>query len=134
MDDGARPIGGRRNGGHGLIGMRERVALYGGELDAGPRPRSAASAFARRLPLEAPRMIRVLIVDDQELVRDGFRMILDAQPDIEVVGEADDGARRSRRRASSARRRADGRPHARAWTASRRPGSCVAAGPSDSRS
>lgn len=36
-------------------------------------------------------MIRVLIADDQELVRAGFRMILDAQPDIEVVGEAADG-------------------------------------------
>ena len=36
-------------------------------------------------------MIRVLLVDDQTLVRDGFRMILDAQDDIEVVGEAPDG-------------------------------------------
>lgn len=36
-------------------------------------------------------MIRVLLVDDQELMRAGFRMILDAQPDIEVVGEAADG-------------------------------------------
>jgi DNA-binding NarL/FixJ family response regulator len=33
----------------------------------------------------------VLIVDDQELVRAGFRMILDAQPDIDVIGEAGDG-------------------------------------------
>ena len=37
-------------------------------------------------------MIRVLLVDDQELVRSGFRAILNAQPDIEVVGEAPDGA------------------------------------------
>jgi DNA-binding NarL/FixJ family response regulator len=36
-------------------------------------------------------VIRVLVVDDQELVRTGFRMILEAQPDIEVVGEAGDG-------------------------------------------
>jgi DNA-binding NarL/FixJ family response regulator len=36
-------------------------------------------------------VIRVLIADDQTLVRDGFRMILDAQEDIEVVGEAADG-------------------------------------------
>ena len=36
-------------------------------------------------------MIRVLVVDDQGLVRAGFRMILEAQPDVEVVGEAADG-------------------------------------------
>ena len=36
-------------------------------------------------------MIRVLIADDQALVRDGFGMILDAQEDIEVVGNAADG-------------------------------------------
>ena len=35
--------------------------------------------------------IRTLVVDDQGLVRAGFRMILEAQPDIEVVGEAADG-------------------------------------------
>jgi DNA-binding NarL/FixJ family response regulator len=38
-------------------------------------------------------MIRVLIADDQALVRGGFRMILEAQQDIEVVGEAADGLR-----------------------------------------
>jgi DNA-binding NarL/FixJ family response regulator len=36
--------------------------------------------------------IRVLVADDQELVRTGLRMILDAQPDIDVVAEARDGA------------------------------------------
>jgi DNA-binding NarL/FixJ family response regulator len=36
-------------------------------------------------------MIRVLIVDDQALIRGGFRLILEAQADIEVVGEASDG-------------------------------------------
>ncbi|WP_341976952.1 response regulator transcription factor [Microbacterium sp. LWO13-1.2] len=35
--------------------------------------------------------IRVVVADDQELVRTGFVMILDAQPDIDVVGEASDG-------------------------------------------
>ena len=35
--------------------------------------------------------IRVLVADDQELVRTGLRMILDAQPDIQVVGEAGNG-------------------------------------------
>jgi DNA-binding NarL/FixJ family response regulator len=37
-------------------------------------------------------MITVLVVDDQALVRTGFRMILNAEDDITVVGEADDGA------------------------------------------
>jgi DNA-binding NarL/FixJ family response regulator len=36
--------------------------------------------------------IRVLLADDQQLVRTGFRLILSAEPDIEVVGEAGDGA------------------------------------------
>lgn len=36
--------------------------------------------------------IRVVVADDQELVRSGFAMILDVQPDIEVVAEVGDGA------------------------------------------
>ena len=35
--------------------------------------------------------IRVLLADDQEIIRTGLRMILDAQPDIEVIGSAADG-------------------------------------------
>jgi DNA-binding NarL/FixJ family response regulator len=35
--------------------------------------------------------VRVLIVDDQPLLRAGFRMILESEPDLEVVGEAADG-------------------------------------------
>ena len=38
-------------------------------------------------------MIRVLLVDDQELLRSGFRLILELEDDIRVVGEAADGAR-----------------------------------------
>jgi DNA-binding NarL/FixJ family response regulator len=37
-------------------------------------------------------MIRVLLADDQALVRAGFRALIDAQPDLTVVGEASDGA------------------------------------------
>jgi DNA-binding NarL/FixJ family response regulator len=44
--------------------------------------------------------IRVLLADDQSLVRAGFRMILESEPDIEVVGEAADGEQA----AASARR------------------------------
>ena len=38
------------------------------------------------------RTVRVLLVDDQELVRAGFRIILESAPGLEVVGEAGDGA------------------------------------------
>ncbi|BBC30201.1 LuxR family transcriptional regulator [Streptomyces graminofaciens] len=42
-------------------------------------------------------MIRVLLADDQSLVRAGFKALLDAQPDIEVAGEAADGEEALRR-------------------------------------
>jgi DNA-binding NarL/FixJ family response regulator len=42
--------------------------------------------------VERPPVIRVLLADDQVLVRSGFKALLDAEDDIEVVGEAADGA------------------------------------------
>jgi DNA-binding NarL/FixJ family response regulator/signal transduction histidine kinase len=80
---------GRRRGGRGLDGMRERVELLGGRSVvcrghaaigwSGPVGRSGMTTT-------------VLIVDDDELVRVGLRAIIDAQPDLRVVGEAADGA------------------------------------------
>jgi DNA-binding NarL/FixJ family response regulator len=46
--------------------------------------------------------LTVVIADDQALVRAGFRMILDTETDIEVVGEASTGRRRSPRSSGSA--------------------------------
>ena len=54
----------------------------------------ADSAGAPTRDLDASRgvMIRVVLADDQALVRAGFRMILASDPEIEVVGEASDGS------------------------------------------
>src|SRR5690606_35800167 len=76
------------NEGTGIGGMRERAEALGGSPAAGPRvpgggPAAGAAGGAGR--------IRVLIADDQALVRAGFRALLDAAPDIDVVGEASDG-------------------------------------------
>ena len=40
----------------------------------------------------APGVLRVVLADDHELLRTGFRLVLRSQPDLEVVGEASDGA------------------------------------------
>jgi DNA-binding NarL/FixJ family response regulator len=46
---------------------------------------------SERVGAAAPGHIRVVVADDQEIVRTGLTMILDAQPDIDVVGAAADG-------------------------------------------
>ncbi len=51
-DDGRGPAGGRA--GHGLIGMRERAALYGGTVDTGPAP-GGGFRVAAVLPLQEAR-------------------------------------------------------------------------------
>ncbi len=80
-------------GGHGLLGMAERVRIYGGELQAAGRDDGGWRVSAHLPPRHGARRmtIRLLIADDQALVRAGFRMILDAEDDLDVIGEATDG-------------------------------------------
>ena len=79
---------------------------------------SARMAGSRRphatRPARSPRVTeRVLIADDQQLIRDGFRMILATATDIEIVGEASNGAEPCPCPRAAPGRRADGHPHAR---------------------
>ncbi len=82
-----------REGGHGLAGMRERAKVMGGsfEVRSGPDGGTVVTVMAP-LGQKAHAMISVLLIDDQELLRSGFRMILETTDDIRVVGQAADGA------------------------------------------
>jgi signal transduction histidine kinase len=106
------------SGGIGLFSLRERVTLTGGTIDFDSRPGQtivrielplSARPRPQRVDVRAPdarRMarspeaaetddsrshVRVLVVDDHEVVREGFVGLLTSQTGIEVVGEAADG-------------------------------------------
>ena len=76
--------------------------------------------------MSSPDATRVLVVDDDPLVRSALTLMLGGQADLEVVGEAGDGrAGRRARPVAAARRRADGHPDAGCSTGWRRPASCT---------
>ena len=98
-------------GGFGLLSMAARAHSLAGELVITSHPghgtavratlpyaRSAPAPAAVVLPGDRPAtpspaagLTRVLVVDDHPLARQGIRRILEGQPDVQVVGEAEDG-------------------------------------------
>jgi two-component system response regulator NreC len=64
------------------LGEKTRLSTIAG--------RSIDRTYFPDLPM-SPRKLRVLLVDDHEIVRAGLRMLVNAQPDMEVVAEAGDG-------------------------------------------
>ena len=108
-------VGGHARARRGVRGRRAGWARAGRRLrgaGAAPRP-SCPAASCRDHAGGAGVSIRVLLVDDQALIRAGFRMILDAEEDMEVVGECADGTQAvDSARAPRARRGPHGHPHA----------------------
>src|SRR5690606_15341086 len=84
------------SGGCGGSSPHERPSSSGGCGGSSPHERpSSSGGCGGSSPHESP--VRVVIVDDQGMVRAGFGVLLNAQPDIEVVGEAVNGEEGVRR-------------------------------------
>ncbi|HEY8551921.1 MAG TPA: response regulator transcription factor, partial [Thermaerobacter sp.] len=88
---GARSVGtGDGSGGAGRPRAQAAQAADGGA--AGPASRGTPPTAGKAGDDgDGPRPIRVLVADDHAILRDGIRTLLEAQPDIAVVGEAADG-------------------------------------------
>ncbi len=82
----------RRPGGHAGTGRADRRRspdrIHGRPRHDGLRPRGARGRGADSL---MARRLRVLLADDHAIVRQGLKLLIDAQPDMTVVGEAADG-------------------------------------------
>ena len=77
----------------GLAGLHESVLLADGQITAGPEG-GGSWLLTARLPINRPAptpVIRIVVVDDDDLVRSGLAAILDLEPDMEVVGQGADG-------------------------------------------
>ncbi len=96
ISDDGRGFDPKRTRGLGILGMEERVKRLGGDFTVDSAP-GRGTAILAELPLPPrrgrcmTRQIRVLLADDHVLIRAGLRMVVDAQPDFTVVGEAGDG-------------------------------------------
>ncbi len=102
----AAPPAANGDGGYGLVGMRER-ATAARRLVPRRTPSRWRVAVTATIPFQATTdsadgpphhtglVIRVALVDDQAMIRQGLRMILESEPGITVVGEAADGPRRA---------------------------------------
>jgi PAS domain S-box-containing protein len=94
----------------GLFSMRERLELQGGRLEVISSPgkgtrmtmklpivkadsakATMASAKPQSKPLTAGQPIRVVLVDDHQMMRQGLRSVLEDHPELAIVGEAADG-------------------------------------------
>ena len=84
--------------GGGMRGMRERAVAVGATLETRSGTGGGAE-ITMRIPVATAggmtatgrRTIRILLADDHAVVRRGLRMVLETEPDMEVVCEADDG-------------------------------------------
>ena len=101
---------------------------HAGTGDRARRPAPRRTAGRRRLPgaRRTPRagtvVIRILLADDQALIRSGIRALLEAEDDIEVVAEAADGRQAVKRPPSTCRTSRSWTSRCRCFTASRPPG------------
>ena len=76
--------------------MRERATLVGGTIEIESQPGAGATVVVR-IPVspmaQEGRMnkLRILLAEDHETIRDGLKLLVNSQPDMEVIGAADNG-------------------------------------------